>query len=116
MASVEWWPNRIPLNNSRKLCTTCSRRRELGCLGESLFMRRGAPWEHESAVANYLFEAKSHNRISENQWLASLNFSVSGHLRQSSLRRTVPWHGTLLWLSQGVFSSLYSMSRQRTLC
>src|SRR5262249_23090384 len=30
-----------------------------------------------------LFEAKSENRISENQWLARLNFPVFGNLRQS---------------------------------
>jgi hypothetical protein len=30
-----------------------------------------------------LFEAESENRISENQWLARLNFPVFGNLRQS---------------------------------
>jgi len=31
-----------------------------------------------------LFEAKSENRLSENQWVVRLNFPVFGNLRQNS--------------------------------
>ena len=54
----------------------------------------GEAW-HRHATGLYpalsqscLFEAKSENRISENQWFARLNFPVFGNLRQSRRRRS----------------------------
>src|SRR5262249_23007313 len=38
---------------------------------------------HSALSQSCLFEAKSANRISENQWFARLNFPVFGNLRQS---------------------------------
>jgi hypothetical protein len=36
-----------------------------------------------AVVQSCLFEAKSYNRVLNNQWLASLNFPVLGNLHQS---------------------------------
>src|SRR5215471_12580866 len=38
---------------------------------------------HAALSQSWVLEGKSENRISENQWLASVNFPVFGSLRQS---------------------------------
>ena len=57
------------------------------------------PQRHETATgpcngcgAKLPFEVKSYNRVSNNQWLASLNFPVLGNLHQSRISDLTQFH------------------------